>query len=224
MARDDESATQRGGIFFLISNNKSDNNSSVFEKLYNSFFNNPRDTTDIESGLSNIITEFKKFWKACIYDEDYKEEQAVDQSKINEIISTILHDEYEDGEISNSERFIQEEYKNGNIDNIINDLYKIYVDNYTEDLEDYNKLQILEGILVMLSSVPYEAVEPQGQEIAEKCLHHKDTSIQDRAIQCYSSWNSKKGLKALKSVKCNAKWLQKYADKIIDYIEKDGTN
>ena len=74
----------------------------------------------------------------------------------------------------------------------------------------------------MVSCVPYEVVQPKGQAIAMGLLSNKELLIRDRAIQCFERWNSKKGLDVLKSLDCQPKWLQKYVDKIIKYIERDG--
>ena len=89
-------------------------------------------------------------------------------------------------------------------------------------LKNLSNVHFLEGILVMISAVPYEIVEPKGQTMAMGLLTNKELLIRDRAIQCFEQWNSKKGLEVLKSIECQPKWLQKYVDKVIMYIERDG--
>lgn len=133
---------------------------------------------------------------------------------MNKIRLIILSDEYEDGEISNSEKFIEKVEQN-EIPYVNDALMKLY-------LENYDNIRILEGILVMVSSVPYEMCEPQGPIMALGLLSHEDLEIRDRAIQCYEKWNSKKGLHVLKSLKCDPSWLQEYVNKVISYIERDG--
>lgn len=135
----------------------------------------------------------------------------------NEISIIINHDEYIDGEVSQSEIFMKEAYKNEQMDYVMEALMQIYMDNL------FN-IHILEGILTMISCVPYEVVQPKGQTIAMGLLSNKELLIRDKAIQCFERWNSKKGLDALKSLDCQPKWLQKYVDKIIMYIEKDGVD
>lgn len=133
----------------------------------------------------------------------------------NEISIIICHDDYVDGEISQSEIFMKEAYQLGKMDYVMEALMQIY-------LKNLSNMHVLEGILVMISAVPYEAVEPKGQTMAIGLLVNKELLIRDRAIQCFEQWNSKKGLCVLKSLKCEPKWLQKYVDKVIMYIERDG--
>ena len=148
-----------------------------------------------------------------------KEMQAFRNRKIMrlsyEINMIINHDEYLDGEISQSEIFMKDAYANGQMDYVTEALMQIYSSNLLNT-------HILEGILVMISCVPYEAVEPKGQIMAMGLLSNKELVIRDRAIQCFERWNSKKGLVTLKSLDCQPKWLQKYVDKVIMYIERDG--
>lgn len=148
-----------------------------------------------------------------------KEMQAFRNRKImrlsHEINLIINHDEYLDGEISQSEIFMKNAYANGQMDYVTEALMQIYSSNLLNT-------HILEGILVMISCVPYEAVEPKGQIMAMGLLSNKELVIRDRAIQCFERWNSKKGLVTLKSLDCQPKWLQKYVDKVIMYIERDG--
>ena len=133
----------------------------------------------------------------------------------NEISIIIGHDEYVDGEISQSEIFIKQAYERGQMDYVMEALMQIY-------LKNLSNVHFLEGILVMISAVPYEIVEPKGQTMAMGLLTNKELLIRDRAIQCFEQWNSKKGLEVLKSIEFQPKWLQKYVDKVIMYIERDG--
>lgn len=148
-----------------------------------------------------------------------KEMQAFRNRKImrlsHEINMIINHDEYLDGEISQSEIFMKNAYANEQMDYVTEALMQIYSSNLLNT-------HILEGILVMISCVPYEAVQPKGQIMAMGLLSNKELVIRDRAIQCFERWNSKKGLVTLKSLDCQPKWLQKYVDKVIMYIERDG--
>lgn len=155
---------------------------------------------------SNVDGEIK------IY-EEYRN-SIINQYK-NEILTVISQDEFVDGETSHTAVFIQEAYKNDQITFVREALMQIFLSQIRND-------QILEGILVMISSVPYETVEPQGPVIALGTLQHHNLELRDRAIQCYEKWNSKKGLNALKSLNCYPKWLQRYVDKVIMYIERDG--
>ena len=135
----------------------------------------------------------------------------------NEIRAVINRDEYIDGEISRSELFVIETYQNGQMDLLMEALMQMYMSSISD-------VHVLEGILTMISSVPYEAVYPKGQTIATGLLSHEDLLIRDRAIQCFERWNSKKGLCVLKDFHFQPDWLQIYANKVMLYIEKDRTD
>lgn len=133
----------------------------------------------------------------------------------NEITIIIQQDEFLDGEVSRSELYIKNAYAKFQLDYVADALMQLY-------LANLHDAHFLEGILIMISSVPYEAIEPKGQTMAMGLLTNKELPIRDRAIQCFEKWNSKKGLSILNNLDCHPKWLQKYAEKVIMYIERDG--
>lgn len=150
------------------------------------------------------------------YEKQIKEYQYMKKLQlVNEISIIINHDEYLDGELSQAEIFMKEAYTADQMDYVIEALMEIYSNNL-------QNAHALEGILTMISSVSYEAVDPKGPIMAIGLLSNKELIIRDRAIQCFERWNSKKGLDALKSLDCEPKWLQRYVDKVITYIERDG--
>lgn len=174
------------------------NNTAVSNFSYNDSAGNPVFYSD-----SDIQSEIK----------EYRDEKI--DRLVNEISILIQHDEFLDGEISQSEMFMKEEYSNNDMEYVIEALMRLYYANL------FN-VHVLEGILVMIASVPYESVEPKGQIMAMGLLTNKELIIRDRAIQCFERWNSRKGLIALKSLDCHPKWLQNYVNKVIMYIERDG--
>ena len=82
-----------------------------------------------------------------------------------EIYVLIANDEYIDGVLSVSELFMRAAYGRGQMDSVIEALTLLF-------RESRNDTHVLEGILVMIASVPYEAVWPNGQAIAEKLVSH----------------------------------------------------
>ena len=135
---------------------------------------------------------------------------------VNEIRILIRQDDFVDGEISDSEHYMIDAYNRGQIDYIADALMEIYSSSFGDS-------HILEGILTMISCIPYEAIAPKGQIMAMGLLTNKNLSVRDKAIQCFEKWNSKKGLDYLKNIECSPAWLQKYVDKVVMYIERDGT-
>jgi hypothetical protein len=132
----------------------------------------------------------------------------------NEIISLISKDDFVDGEKSDAELYMEEHYLN-DFDCVNEALMKVYSENYSD-------IDIVAGVLVMISSVPYDVVEPGGPLMALGLLSHINLEVRDRAIQCFERWNSKKGLEILKSVECHPRWLNNYLKQVVKYIEKDG--
>ena len=163
-------------------------------------------TYDGSISFSNAEDEVAKYEKS---------QKQIVQQYMEDILSIILQDEFIDGEISKSAIYINKAYSNDEIEYVKTALMQLYTQNT-------RNAKILEGIMVMISSVSYDIIEPQGPIMALGLLQHKDLAIRDRAIQCYEQWNSKKGLEALKSLDCHPKWLQQYVEKIIMYIESDG--
>lgn len=141
--------------------------------------------------------------------------KAIVKEYENTILSIISTDEYEDGVISNSERFIKEKLSIQSKEYILDALMQIYISKYDDE-------HVLLGVMEMISCMKYDEAEPKGQIMALGLLQHKNIYLRDRAIQVYEQWNSKKGISALKNLRCDQKWLQDYVDKAIKYLERDG--
>ena len=167
-------------------------------------FKSKRSTTLFETAILDYIAQ----------SEAEVREKIISQY-VNEIRILIRQDEFIDGEVSRSERYMKEGYAQGQLDFIADALMRVYSSNLGE-------AHMLEGILTMIASVPYEAISPKGQIMAMGLLANKTLSVRDKAIQCFERWNSKKGLDYLKNISCSPKWLQNYVDKVVMYIERDG--
>ena len=157
-----------------------------------------------------------------LYFSDSKVEELLKRYKdvkINQMIYDIYYliqqDDFVDGEMTKVELFMKNAYENNQLEYVLEALMRIY---YEEVLND----KILEGILLMISSVPYEVVVPKGQIMAMGLLSNKSLAVRDRAIQCFERWDSIEGIDILKSLDCEPKWLQRYVEKVIMYIERDG--
>ncbi len=184
-----------------------------------------RENTSIQSSSSHQKTssERKRVYSyerniidyLAVIDKEKRDRLILEYA--NEIRARILQDEFIDGEVSNSERYIIDLSNSVHFDYVTDAIMRVY----SNSLDD---VHILEGILSMISCVPYDLVSPKGQIMAMGLLTHKVLLIRDRAIQCFEKWNSKKGLMYLKNIQCSPKWLQTYAEKVIFYIERDGTD
>lgn len=137
-------------------------------------FKNKRFTTLFETTILDYIAQ----------SEAEIRNKAISQYE-NEIRILIRQDEFIDGEVSRSERYMKEGYEQGQLDFIADALMRVYSSNLGE-------AHMLEGILTMIASVPYEAISPKGQIMAMGLLSNKTLSVRDKAIQCFERWNSKK--------------------------------
>lgn len=198
------------------------NNYEVAEKssYQDSNSNTAVKNIDNETGNSHTSKGAMVFDKTvleniAIYEEEIRS-RLISQLE-NDIKEVIQRDEFIDGEISNSEFHMKELCAKFPVECILKALMQIYSSNLLNP-------KILEGVLVMVSCVPYETAAPDGQVMAMGLLSNKELEIRDRAIQCFEKWNSKKGIPALRSLDCHPKWLQKYVAKVITYLERDGTD
>lgn len=175
---------------------------------------------DNQTGISHIskgATVLEKTVLESIASYEAKMRNLLISQLANDIKGVIQRDEFIDGEISNSELYMKELCAKYPVDCILKALMQVYSSNLLNP-------QILEGVLVMVSCVSYETAAPDGQVMAMGLLSNRELEIRDRAIQCFEKWNSKKGIPVLKSLDCHPKWLQKYVEKVITYLEKDGTD
>lgn len=142
--------------------------------------------------------------------------QLVEQYKI-EIISIIQNDNYEDGFYSQSEAFIDNQLTYDNIPYVKSALNELYI-------EFLKNSHVLTGIMLMSGRISYDDAFPELQTMAIGLLQHKDDEVRDRAIQVFERWNSKKGLHVLESLRCEKNWMQRYVDKVIEYIKREGVD
>lgn len=132
-----------------------------------------------------------------------------------EILNIIRNDEYEDGTISNSEKYILDVNTSDSRPYLKSALMKLYLDNLGNE-------KILTGILLMISTIPYTDACPEGPIMAMGLLQNKSYAVRDKAIQAFERWNSKQGIEVLRNLNCDKKWLQRYVNKVIAYLVRDG--
>lgn len=175
----------------------------------------------VTSNLRNINNE-NKLESSSIALSDKKQDEVKEEKLINrisfEIKTTILNDVFEDGEISNSVRLMNTLCQEYSLSYVKSAIMKLYTDYYG----DPDAEQIMTGILAMISSQSYSRMNPEGQIMSLALLQHKSLYIRDKAIQAFETWKSKQGIKILRGLKCDQKWLQEYVDEVIEYLEEVG--
>ena len=162
----------------------------------------------IKSKLSFIRQPFQEINKI--------RKQLIDQYK-TEIISIIQNDNFEDGVYSQSEAFIDDHLTSENVSYIKSALNELY-------LQFIKNSHVLTGIMLMAGRILYDVAWPELPTMAIGLLQHRDDEVRDRAIQAFERWNSKKGLDVLESLRCEKSWMQRYVDKVIEYIKREGVD
>lgn len=184
-----------------------------------------RSTSSLNSYIQSNTTEntcppVKDTAASCCHEDSSIIKDAkriiIEQYKV-EIISTIRNDTFEDGSCSQSELFMAEQFKPETSQYIRTALNELYI-------HFYSNSHIITGILIMAGSISYDLVFPEGPTMALGLLQHYDYQVRDRAIQAFERWNCKKGLVVLESLRCDKKWMQRYVDKVIEYIKRDGVD
>jgi hypothetical protein len=125
----------------------------------------------------------------------------------------MTQDDFVAGETSASERYIEKiADKYGWHDTMVW-LDTVYLDNYSSPA-------VLIGLMHCLSHFEFEDVKPVGPTMALGVLQHSDIFVRDYAIRAFENWNDKEALPVLKSLSCDAKWLQEYINEVIKALEE----
>jgi len=130
------------------------------------------------------------------------------------LLAIMTNENYTSGEISPSESFVESTIQQMGADCTMGWLMQVYETNY-------QRSNILIGILHMLSHFPYDVVDPYGPIMALALLQHKSSSVREFAIKAFENWNSKDSLVFLKNIRCDQAWLQEYLNEVISDIEND---
>lgn len=134
-----------------------------------------------------------------------------------QLLNSIINDEFIDGEVSRTENLVKEMFGR-NREAVMSALMDIYLEYFTEQ-----DTHVLKGVLELLSVLPYDEVRPSGQIMALGVMRHKNKYVVKKGIQLYERWNSKEGIKIIKTLHFEETRFQKYAEQVIEYLERDGT-
>lgn len=184
----------------------------VTEEPINIHIHIPIETKDKTKHLSDSSSEasdddIQKKYSA------YKEQMV--SKYYEEILSTFLNDEFIDGEISSSEIYMKDNFDKYTKGYILEALNKILLDNFGDS-------HIIEGVLTMISSIPYKEAYPQGVTLCVSLLSHQNFEVRDKAVQTFERWNSRSGISILERLHCSPAWFQKYIDDVITALKEEG--
>ena len=150
---------------------------------------------------------------------DLKSGEKFREKCYSECLSVLQKNDPISGETSLAKQYMYDHVEQYSAELIKDALLRIYDDNC-------DNVNIVSGILQMFSCLSYEVImsDSKSKEILTGLLSHQNIDLQDDAIQLFEQWNSKKSLPLLKKTKCKKKWLQRYLEEVIDYIEREGNN
>ena len=147
-----------------------------------------------------------------------RDNNTVDKEKIEidfeaMITSMLRNEDFECGISNQSENYFNNCLMK-NRDDTLNKLLLSFVNNFHS-----NNAHIVVGFLHIISHFKYEQVYPTGQSIAIMSLSYNDSEVQEYAIKCFENWGNIDGIKKLEAVKYTDKWLDDYAQSVIEDLK-----
>lgn len=129
----------------------------------------------------------------------------------NKILHYLLEDEFEYGYTNRADLLVKEQMS---INKLATKewLNKLYVSNF-------NKPEILTGILRLISRQNIDDISPEGKVMAIAALSHKNSEVQECGIRVFENWGTLDSLKILENVDVKSIWLKEYLLKVIDNIQ-----
>jgi len=87
--------------------------------------------------------------------------------------------------------------------------------------DNYNKPDILIGLLQIISRIPIEQISPEGYTIATATIPNENIEVKETAIRCFENWGGNKSLTILQGISVNIDWLKDYINSIINDIREE---
>lgn len=138
------------------------------------------------------------------------------------ILSIIKNDVFEDGELSKSQLFIESLNSTHEYNKVVSSLLCIYDDAFQMSDAD----QVFVGLLTMLSSRPFDdlILSNRGSVIhmLSSLFENEDVYLRDKVVQVFEKWNVKRFIPLLSEHNEEVKWLKKYIEEVIKYLEEGG--
>lgn len=85
--------------------------------------------------------------------------------------------------------------------------------------EVFDKPEILQKLIEVMSNLDYEKLYPTNTIIALNPINHTDIRVQEAAIAAFEKWDDKSNLKLLRNINYTADWIEDYAKRVIEYLE-----
>ena len=170
---------------------------------------------DGRNHASNETSVYEQFEKETSEDIDIN--QVISSDTVS-ILKAMMKDEnYESGVPSTSEVYFQTVYEKDRLI-ALNSISRLFMDNFNSDSKGAHYLI---GVLHIISHFNYEEVYPTGQMIAISAIGFANSvEVQEYGVKCFENWEHKDGINKLKAISFSAKWLQEYANEVIEELER----
>lgn len=82
--------------------------------------------------------------------------------------------------------------------------------------------RIMWNIMVVLSQLPYDRMNPWASMMAMSATRLPYRDIQELGIRCYENWENREACAFLAGCEFAEGWLQEYADAVYKYVMEEG--
>jgi len=202
--------------------NTGNNTAVVHDLLAQTYLNNERSRSNsIAEGSHTIFvmghsrtvtTQMKRF------SSDTKKELVTRRiSKEGFLLTAMMQEEiYESGVSNPSEEYFSDLLRKDRLGalNCINEIFWTHF-----HAHDKKMVNVLIGILHMISHLEYEDVLPTGQTLAALALNHKNIEVCEYAVKCFENWAHKDCVDKLRAMSISSRWLEKYVNDVIAELE-----
>lgn len=86
----------------------------------------------------------------------------------------------------------------------------------------FKQKRIMWNIMVVLSQLPYEKMNPWASFMAMTATRLPYRDIQELGISCYENWENKEACCFLAGFEFAEQWLQEYADAVYRFVMEEG--
>lgn len=130
-----------------------------------------------------------------------------------QLIQCIREQHFEYGVTSDADKLISKQMAINTlaIKSILNDLF----------IKNYDKPDILVGLLQVISRLSVEQINPEGYNMVNVAISHENIEVKETAIRCLENWSDNKSLKILQSISVNEAWLQDYINTVVNDIQEE---
>ena len=87
---------------------------------------------------------------------------------------------------------------------------------YYENFENPDRIY---KIIEIMSNLDYKTLKPMNTIIALGAVNYDDIKVQEAAVASLEKWEDPDNIKLLMNVKYSTRWIEEYAQEVIEYLE-----